>query len=314
MLSRRNIRVKVMQTVYAHEQDREKTLDRLEKSMLENINAASRAFLYNLYIICKTAEYVNTDLQIRSGKYIPSEEDKILSVSIFHNPIIQHLVVNEDLYREIRKEKLESRIDADSFRHYFQKLKKSDEYITYSREENPLLTDDREIISFLYKKILLADEMFQQQMEDVFPTWQDDKEPIFHVVMSFIETVSPNQAPFIIRQSRDLKEVKQFAVDLYRKTISHEQETEMLIVSILENWDKERVALLDMVLMKMALTELLFFPEIPVKVTMNEYIDLSKLYSTPKSGEFINGILDTVLKKLREEGRIEKSGRGMVEN
>ena len=134
------------------------------------------------------------------------------------------------------------------------------------------------------------------------------------LLMNFIETVSPNQSTFIIRQARDLKEVKQFAIDLYRKTISHEQETETLIVSILENWDKERVALLDMLLMKMALTELLFFPEIPVKVTMNEYIDLSKLYSTPKSGEFINGILDSILKKLREEGRIEKSGRGMVEN
>src|SRR6186713_1167379 len=132
MLSRRNIRVKVMQTIYAHVQDPGKTLDRLEKSMLENINAASRAFLYNLYILCKTAEYVNTDLQIRASKHIPSEEDKILSVSIFHNPVIQHLVVNEDLYREIQKEKTGARIDPDNFREFFQKLKKTEEYVAYS--------------------------------------------------------------------------------------------------------------------------------------------------------------------------------------
>src|SRR6266576_322158 len=110
MLSRRNIRAKVMQTIYAREQDRDKTLERLEKTMLENINAASRAFLYNLYVLCKTADYVNTDIQIRSVKFIQSDEDKIISASVFHNPIIQHLVVKEDLYREIQKEKLDTRI------------------------------------------------------------------------------------------------------------------------------------------------------------------------------------------------------------
>ena len=113
-----------MQTIYAHEQDREKTLDRLEKTMLENINAASRAFLYNLYVLCKTAEYVNTDIEIRSSKFIQSDDDKILSASLFHNIIIQHLVVKEDLYREIQKEKLDARIDPDYFRQFFQKLKK----------------------------------------------------------------------------------------------------------------------------------------------------------------------------------------------
>ncbi len=111
-----------------------------------------------------------------------------------------------------------------------------------------------------------------------------------------------------------MKEVKQFAGELLRKTIYNKEETETLIVPLLENWDKERVALLDMLLMKMAVIELLYFPEIPVKVTMNEYIDLSKLYSTPKSGEFINGILDTILKKLRDENKIQKSGRGLQEN
>ena len=119
MLSRRSIRVKVLQTVYAHEQDREKTLDRLEKSMLENINNTIRCYLYHLYLLCKTAEYVVTDVQIRSSKFIPTEEDKILSVAVFHNPIIQHLVVTENLYTEIRREKLDTRIDPDFFRQFF---------------------------------------------------------------------------------------------------------------------------------------------------------------------------------------------------
>src|SRR6478735_8943827 len=101
MLSRRNVRIKVMQTVYAHEHDKDKTLERLEKSMLENINSFYRSFLFNLYVLAKTANYVLMDVQIRAGKYIPSEEDKVLSAQLFYNPVIQHLLEREGLYKEI---------------------------------------------------------------------------------------------------------------------------------------------------------------------------------------------------------------------
>ncbi|MFI5136068.1 MAG: transcription antitermination protein NusB, partial [Chitinophagales bacterium] len=289
MLSRRTIRVKVMQAVYAHEQDSEKTIDRLEKAMLENINNTIRCYLYHLFLICKTAEYIVTDVQIRSVKYIPSEEDKILSVSLFHNPVIQHLVVTENLYTEIHREKLDNRIDADYFRQFFQKLKKSEEYLTYSKKENPLLTEDKEIITFLYKNILSSEELFEQHLDDVFPAWHDDRELIFHSVMNYIMNLAPNREPFVIREARDQKELKQFGSDLLRKTILNEPETESLVASFLQHWDRERVAMLDMLLMKMSVTEWLYFPEIPVKVSINEYIDLAKRYSTPKSGEFING-------------------------
>jgi N utilization substance protein B len=193
MLTRRNVRIKVMQTVYAHEHDREKTAERLEKSMLENINSFYRAFLYNLYLLSKTAAYVSTDVQIRSAKHIPSEEDKILSVQIFHNPVIQHLVEKEGLYKEIHKEKLDLRIDEDYFRQFFQALKKTPEYIAYSQKENPLLPEDKDIVSFIYKKILFPSELFQQHAEDIFPGWLDDKESIYHSVMAIIEAISPSQ-------------------------------------------------------------------------------------------------------------------------
>jgi len=312
MLSRRNIRVKAMQAIYAHEQDPEKTTDRLEKTMLENINGAYRALLYNLYLLSKTGEYVNADAEIQAGKFIKTEDAP--SVSLFHNPIIQHLVVNEALYNEIQREKLDTRIDRDFFRQWFQLLKKTEEYGAYSQKENPLLSDDREMVTMLYKRILMSSELFQQHLEDVFPTWTDDNEVIFHAVMNYIQTVSPNQPAFLVRDSKDMKEVKQFASDLLRKTLTHENEIEEIITPFLQHWEKERVAMLDMVLMKMAVAELLFFSEIPVKVTINEYIELAKNYSTPKSGEFINGILDAVRKKLTEDGRVKKSGRGAIES
>lgn len=314
MLSRRAIRVKVMQTVYAHEQDSEKTVDRLEKTMLENINNSVRCFLYQLYLLCKTAEYAVTDVQIRSSKHIPTEEDRNLSVSLFHNPVIQHLVVSENLYQEMQREKLDLRVDADHFRQFYQKLRKSDEHQAYIKKENPLLTDDREIIAFLYKNILNTDELFEQDLEDVFPAWHDDRELTFHAVMQFINQAAPNRDPFLIRDAKDIKELKHFGTELLRKTIYNEPDTEAIIASFLQHWDKERVAMMDMLIMKMAITEWLFFPDIPTKVTINEYIELAKTYSTPKSGEFVNGILDAILKKLQEDGKIQKTGRGAKEN
>src|SRR4030095_12571222 len=205
------------------------------------------------------------------------------------------------------------RIDSDYFRQFFQQLKKKAEYTSYSQKENPLLPEDKAIISFVYKKILFPSELFQQHIEDIFPGWLDDKEAIYHSVIGVIEAFSPDQSSFVITRSRDSREGKEFALDLLRKTIMNETELDALISPFLENWDRERVAMIDFLLMKMALVEMLYFPEIPVKVSMNEYIELAKLYSTPKSGEFINGILDSMMKKLKEEGKILKEGRGMKE-
>lgn len=305
--------MKAMQTVYAREQDKEKTLDRLEKAMMENINNTIRCYLYQLYLLCKTAEYAVTDVQIRSAKHLRAEEDEFLSVSVFHNPVIQHLVVAENLYTEISREKLETRIDPDYFRQFFQKLRKTGEYAAYSKLANPLLTDDSQLITFLYKNILSNDELFEQHLEDVFPAWSDDREIVFHAVINYLQHAAPNRDPYVVKNARDQKELKQFGSDLLRKTVYNETETESIITSFLQHWDKERVAMLDLLLMKMTLTEWLFIPEIPVKVSMNEYIDLAKRYSTPKSGDFINGILDAILKKMREENRIQKKGRGVQE-
>ncbi len=314
MLSRRNVRIKVMQTIYAHAHDSEKTVERLEKTMLENINSFYRAFLYNLYLLSKTAEYVLKDVEIRAGKHVPSAEDRFLSVQLFHNFIIQHLVTTEELYKEIRREKLDTRVEEDYFRQFFHLLKKTPEYHTYSHLANPLLPDDRNIIAYLYKKVLYPAEIFQQHVEDVFPGWLDDKDAIYHSVMNTIEALSPAQKSSVISHSKETKEEKKFALELLRNTLFHETDLDELIAPFLENWDKERLAMLDFILMKMAVSEMLYCEEIPVKVSMNEYIELAKLYSTPKSGEFINGILDAIMKQLKNDGKIIKSGRGTKED
>jgi transcription antitermination protein NusB len=302
-----------MQMIYAYSYDRTKTVERLEKTLLENINLFSRAFLYNLYLLEKTSAYANTDLQIQASKHL-AQDDRLLSAQIFFNPIIQHLVNIEPLEREIRHEKLESRIDTDYFRQFFQALKKTKEYEGYASKINPLLTDDLEVVSFLYQKILCGSELFQQHLEEIFASWLDDRDSIFHLVLQTLQQIAPGENAFIVRQASDIKEEKNFGIQLLRETILHDAESEEILTSLLQHWQKERVAVLDWALMKMALTEMSYFPEIPTKVSINEYIELAKAYSTPKSNEFINGILDSALKRLQQEGRIQKTGRGLQES
>src|SRR5215831_19219678 len=131
MLSRRHIRIKVMQMIYAYSYDRTKTIERLEKTLLENINQFCRAYLYNLYLLEKTAAYINTDIQIQASKFL-SKNENLFSAQLFFNPINQHIVKLEQLERETRHEKLDGRIDNDYFRQFFQALKKTKEYEAYS--------------------------------------------------------------------------------------------------------------------------------------------------------------------------------------
>lgn len=313
MISRHLARIKVMQVLYAHAQDQDKTMNRLERYLLETLNKTYRSFLYSLYVLCKTAEYVFEDNRIRSEKFFPTEEDKIRSTAIFDNPVIQHLVVQEKLYKEIEHEKLDRQADPDLFRMFFQQLRKTPEYREFALKTNPLLTEERDMILFLYRAIISASDTFQQHMEDLFTSWPDDRELVFKVILHHLSQLGPDEPPHIIRQAQEQREVKTFAVNLLHRVLEHAAETEAFILPHLQNWDPERVAILDMLLMKMALTEWLYFPEIPVKVSFDEYIEISKRYSTPRSGEFINGVLDALLKKLREEQRIQKSGRGTQE-
>ncbi|MCS6917785.1 MAG: transcription antitermination factor NusB [Chitinophagales bacterium] len=312
MISRHLARIKVMQVLYAYSQDNDKTRNRLERYLLENLNKTYRSFLYSLYVLCKTAEYVFTDVQIRSGKFLPTEEDQIRSTAVFDNPIVQHLVKTEKLYEAVQQEKLHQLADPDLFRLFFQQLRKTEEYRAFALKTYTLLSEERDLLLFLYRSVISASDLFQQHMEDLFSSWPDDRELVFKVILHHLSTIGPSDPPGIIRQAQEQREVKQFAVSLLHQVLDHSRETEELILPHLENWDPERVALLDMLLMKMTLTEWLYFPEIPIKVSFDEYIEIAKSYSTPKSGEFINGLLDALLKKLRDEQRIHKSGRGTM--
>ena len=321
LLSRRNVRIKVMQVLYTHEQSPDIPYTTLEKSLKERVNNSFRLLIYNLYLITKTAEYSVEDAGHKSSKHLPTEADSKFSVHIYHNPIIQKIVLDENFKRIIREQKLSYIPNTDYFRSWFKALEDTSAYKNYIQSENSPIEEDKRLILFLFRKVLLLSELFTQHVEDSFTTWNDDSIIIENQLVILIDKISTQVENEIINGNKKtikfpelMNDEHEFSSELLNRVYYNEKHLGELITPKLENWDKERLAQIDLMLMKMALAEMLYFPNIPLKATINEYIDIAKNYSTPKSGEFINGILDKIMKELKEAGLLKKEGRGLIEN
>ena len=186
-------------------------------------------------------------------------------------------------------------------------------------KKNPLAKNDHlKILQYIFREVISEHESFQENVEEKFMNWSDDKSLInrqMHETLRAYNKLANREeqtesSP--VQQLKQQKELTKFGKELLFKTMSNEAELKAIVKPRLKNWEEDRVAAVDLILLRLGVCEFLYFPEIPVKVSMNEYIDLSKLYSTPKSHEFVNGILDNVVRELKQEGRIKKSGRGLI--
>jgi transcription antitermination protein NusB len=314
MLNRRNARIKVMQLLYGYWQAQDIEINELQKNLNRQFDQSYDLYLFCLLQIREIAYYAYKDTEIKKSKHLPTAEDQKASPKIAESPIIQNLLENEDFNKQCKKRGLNQLIDIDITKRIFNELSATNSYKRYLGIIEGEQPDDQEILSVLFSTILVHDELFDNLLETNFPVWLDDEENVIKAVEKIIPVLYKND--FLQRNSRNnyMREIRQFADELILKTIQHRDEIEKLIDPKLDNWDIDRIALMDMLLMHMALTEILDFPTIPIKVTMNEYIDISKYYSTPKSKEFINGVLDKVMKGLKAENKIHKEGRGLIEN
>jgi N utilization substance protein B len=199
-------------------------------------------------------------------------------------------------------------------RSLFYALKAAPEYQTYLEKTDDSIQSDKDIIKFIFKKIILKSATAEQVFEEKFLNWPVDKDPLQAMVAKTFKNFSNEDFAKnkLAELSADWVEDREFLITLFQQTIRYNQEYQQLIGDKTQNWEAERIALMDTLLMKMAICEFLGFPSIPVKVTLNEYLDISKEYSTPKSNSFINGILDKVLIELKEQNKIRKSGRGLI--
>jgi len=244
------------------------------------------------------------DENTRKSKYLPTEEDKIFAAKIFRNPIVTTLDSNKNLRAKFEKLGFTTDVDNDIINKIYSYFSKEESYINYWQTETKL-NDDIEMLLELYR-FCRSNEFFNELMEDNFYMWGSEKSIVIGTIKKVLKDKALSDS-FYLDHYPDRVTTKEFGESLLIETDKAEDKLDAMIVPNLENWDKERVTILDMILIKMAITEFLEFETIPPKVTLNEYVELSKNFSTEKSKEFVNGVLDKILKELEEAGRIEKS-------
>ena len=299
-----------MQMLYAMSRDPELTFDDVLKNYNESIQHSFELYLFNLQYLASVARYSLKDAERRSKKHLPSEEDKIFTPKLFQNELIQAIVTNANFNQLVKEYNLNEMVDNDVVRTLYIDYAKTDEYKKYLSEKSTH-EEDRKTLLSLYKT-LISKEIYNEIMEDKYPLWGDDKSLIVGTIKKTIKAL-PDRIDFCITHKPQDETTKDFGEALLKNVHLKNKELLEIIEPTLKNWDADRVAIIDMISLKMALSELMIFPTIPTKVTINEFVEISKMYSTEKSKDFINGILDRLMKKLDKEGKIKKEGRGLVD-
>ena len=310
MLSRRCVRIKVMQLSYSLSRDKDLTIDQATKKYYDSIEDTFNLYLLNLYTIHRICSISLEDLDKRRLKHLPSDEDKKFTAKLFTNPIINSIESNKSLRKKFDKLHFENKADKDFCRKIYTEFAKLDEYKKYVLSESSH-DDHLEILLELYR-FCRKNDYFNEVMEDSYSEWVDDKSLIVGAIKKSLKKL-PAEDEFYISFFPEDETIKEFGQELLEQSFENDDELLDLIKPTLRNWDHDRLAVLDMILIKMAITELLNFPTIPTKVSLNEYVEISKIYSTPKSKDFINGILDKILAQLLDKDMIHKEGRGLVD-
>jgi transcription antitermination protein NusB len=300
-----------MQLLYAKNRDAELTLNDLHSQYDDYGKRTLELYLLNFHQLLEVAHYAVKDEVNRRGKHIPTEDDKKFSAKLYKNSLLDPFILRGAYSRAIKKFLIDSHIQEDNTRLFYQKFLETDTYKQFLTKQDNTQEDCRHVLLELYK-FLYNNDSFAEMMEDFSPSWIDDDSLIIGAMKKTLKAL-PSETEFHHDFNEEDHLTMAFGAQLLIKSYKQDEVLLEEIKPMLKNWDADRVATIDMILMKMALAELLFFPTIPTKVTINEYVDISKMYSTDKSKDFVNGILDRLMKKLKEEERIVKEGRGLIE-
>jgi N utilization substance protein B len=301
MITRRNIRVKIMQTLYSLEaQDNQKTGD-AQRILQKHFDHSGQLLIYLIFFLTELARYAETDSLRRSSKHLPSELDKNVNTKLAGNQLLWKILEQESYQKIVKKYKPELNDHADMVRKLYLELRDTDVYRTYISENSRDKKPEKEILEYIFNDFLLPNEAFESHLEEIFPNWGDDAEMMQKLVSGYLNKTTAFNFEEIVSPDKVL-----FARELLSAVLEKKEVTMELIRPKLKNWDADRIATLDMIFMQMGVCEFLFFETIPPKVTINEYIDLAKDYSTPLSGQFVNGILDNIHKDLVTENKMHK--------
>ena len=300
-----------MQVLYAMNRDKEMTPKQGMLLYSMTIRHSFELYLFNLLQLVRVAEYSKLDLAVKLAKHRPSEDDKSFSAKLFENELVQSILDNRGFKNLIKLHKTEERVSENNTRILYHEFAKTDLYKSYLDQKQSGPKDHLQILLDLYK-CCLSGELFNELMEDGFLSWADDKSLVIGAMKKTIKAL-PVEGAFYQEFEPTDETVREFGEALLQQVTQSDHQLLEEIEPTLKNWDADRVAIIDMILLKMAVCELMGFPTIPTKVTLNEFVEISKQYSTDKSKDFINGILDRLMKKLTKEGKIVKEGRGLLE-
>lgn len=314
MVNRRHIRVKVMQTIYAMHQNGSDNLEKEEKFLYYSIDAIQDLYLIMLSSLIEICKQEAVFLHKSSQKHLATPQERNPNKKFINNSIFQILAENNALSIALENRKINNwTLNDDYIILLLNDIKQSKLYAKYMSTTVNNFEEDRDFIIDLFSEVIVPNEKLYDYLEDYKLTWIDDIPVVNTQIIKQLKAIkSVDDCNFKMPKTFKDSEDKDFVKDLYRKTVLNEQELAKEYIDKTPNWDSERIAELDTIILKMAICEFLKFPSIPVKVTLNEYLELAKEYSTPKSSIFINGILDNLVKELQANNRINKVGRGLM--
>lgn len=315
MLNRRFLRIKAYQALYAQAQSAGGSEAKIEKEMLLGVERTYDLFIHLLLLFGEMRHLAEARIEDRKGKRMPTAEDLAPNRRFVDNPVLVLLGESKQLLAESEKRKAGWVGERDLLSRMFKLITSSAEYTAYMAAESTTPAQDRTFIVDLFVEHIAQFDGLHEHVEAKSIHWLEDLDLACTMVKRTVEQIKPNDPDLhLMDGSPENGEEREFLTALYRATLANREQDEKLIAERSSNWEAERIALSDMLLMRMALNEARSFDQIPVKVTMNEYIEIAKAYSTPKSKNFINGILDKLFAELKESGAIRKVGRGLLES
>lgn len=319
MLNRRFLRIKVLQALYAYLEAGDTNVAGGIENLLESIKKLHELFVWQLSLMVETKRFADNKITDNKNKFLPTYEDLHPNMRYVENRVINAIEDNKDFQRKEAAYKISwDGMGSEVVKNYYNTMRDTEEYKKYMSDDVDDWNHDKKFLVTMIENYYADLDVLEDFYEEKSIYFCDDYHLVSSMLVKFLSELKKlnvdDRLPSIYKTENDtVNSDEEYVKRLFRETLRNSSEYGKLIAENTNNWEKERICIMDMIIMKMAIAELQCFPEIPVKVTMNEYIEISKYFSTPKSKTFINGLLDRLLKKMTDENLIQKSGLGLLD-
>lgn len=319
MLYRRHLRIKVLQALYAYYSGSSPDLSSGERQLLQSINKLYELFIYQLSFLVQVKRFAEQRIEENKEKFFPTPEDLNPNMKFVQNRVFQILETNKDFLRKEAAYKINWGPESELIRKFYNALRKTKIYSEYMNSKIFSVEEDKKFLLNVAEKLLEDNELLRSFYEEKSVYFVDGYDLDILLLIKFFEIINEKfttltPLPGIYKtEGQEKNEDEDFVKKLYRKTILKDEENTKILEAKTSSWDFDRIPLIDIIILKMAIIELQEMETVPVKVTLNEYIELAKYFSTPNSRTFVNGVLDRLIIEFREQGKINKLGRGLLE-